>query len=265
MKIWELNLWHTSHFELSTVNNMNREVFRDNDQLSLALAEWITSLIEETLSRKNSFSLVLSGGNTPKKLNLLLASSPYKERIDWKKIYVFWGDERAVPFEDERNNARMAFDTLLNKVDIPQNQIHIMDTSLAPEAAAAQYEEILFEFFGTDVLPAQTFDLVLLGMGDDGHTLSLFPGTLVIHEEKLWVTSFFLKAQEMHRITLTKNIVNHADHIVFMISGIEKANALHEVLEGEKNPDLYPSQVIIPTFGELHFFIDEAAASKLNA
>src|SRR5450755_1803371 len=224
---------------------MNKEVFKDLNQLSKALAEWITSLIEETLTRKERFSFVLSGGNTPKKLNSLLASSPYRERINWKKIHVFWGDERAVPFEDERNNARMAFDTLLNKVDIPKNQIHIMDTSLAPNEAAEQYQELLFEFFGTDVLPTRTFDLVLLGMGDDGHTLSLFPGTTVIHEEKLWTASFFLTAQDMHRITLTKNIVNHADHIVFMISGKDKAHALHEVLEGKRNPDLYPSQVII--------------------
>ena len=242
---------------------MNKEVFKDADHLCKGLAEWITSLIEETLSREDRFGLVLSGGNTPKKLNSLLASSPYRERIDWKKIHVFWGDERAVPFDDERNNARMAFDTLLNKVDIPREQIHIMDTGLSPEAAAMEYEEELFEYFGTGALPAQTFDLVLLGMGDDGHTLSLFPNTAVIHEEKLWATSFFLKSQDMYRITLTKNIVNRSKHIVFMISGREKAHAVHEVLEGERNPDLYPSQVIIPTRGELHFFMDEAAAAAL--
>ena len=244
---------------------MNREVFKDADQLSHALAEWITGLIEETLSRQEMFSLVLSGGNTPKKLNALLASPPYKDRIDWKKIHVFLGDERAVPPDDERNNARMAFDTLLNKVDIPPEQIHLMDTELSPEASAMEYEEELFEYFGTDVLPAQTFDLVLLGMGDDGHTLSLFPGTPVIHEENSWVSSFYLKEQDMYRITLTKNIVNHAKHIVFMISGKEKARAVHEVLEGERNPDLYPSQIIIPTQGELHFFMDEAAASMLTS
>jgi 6-phosphogluconolactonase len=242
---------------------MNIEVYKDADELSRQLAEWITSLIEETLTRKEQFSLVLSGGNTPKKLNLVLAGSPYNERIDWKKIQVFWGDERAVPLEDERNNARMAFDTLLNKVNIPKEQIYIMDTSLSPDAAAMQYEEILNEYFGTDILPAQTFDLVLLGMGDDGHTLSLFPGTPVIHEEKSWAVGFYLQAQDMYRITLTKNIVNRADHIVFMISGKDKAHALYEVLEGERNPDLYPSQLIIPTQGELHFFTDQAAASGL--
>ena len=243
---------------------MNIEIYKDSDHLARELAEWITSLIEETLRRKEKFSLVLSGGSTPKKLHLLLAASPFRERIDWKKIYIFWGDERAVPFEDERNNARMAFDTLLKKVDIPGEQINIIDTSLSPDAAAMQYEEILNEYFGTDILPAKTFDLVLLGMGDNGHTLSLFPGTAVIHEENAWVTGYFLQAQDMSRITLTKQIVNHADHIVFMISGSEKAHALHQVIEGERNPDLYPSQVIIPTQGELHFFIDEAAAAELH-
>lgn len=242
---------------------MNLEVFKNAEQLSHALAEWITSLIEETLSRQEQFSLVLSGGNTPKKLHILLASSPFKDRIDWKKIHVFFGDERAVPLDDERNNARMAFDTLLNKVPVPPEQIHIMDTDLSPEAAAMEYEEELCEYFGTDILPVKTFDLVLLGMGDDGHTLSLFPGTPIIHEEKSWVSSFFLKSQNMNRITLTKNIVNRAKHIVFMISGKEKANALHEVVEGVRNPDQYPAQVILPTSGELHFFMDEAAASLL--
>jgi 6-phosphogluconolactonase len=242
---------------------MNKEVFKDLDQLSRALAEWITSLIEETLTRKERFSFVLSGGNTPKKLNALLSSTPYKERIDWKKIHIFWGDERAVSFEDDRNNARMAFDTLLNKVDIPRNQIHIMDTSLSPEQVALQYAKLLQEYFGTTALPVQTFDLVLLGMGDDGHTLSLFPGQPIIQEEKLWTGSLFLKAQDMYRITLTKNIVNHSNHIVFLVSGKEKAHALHEVLEGERNPDKYPSQVIVPTQGELHFFMDEAATAEL--
>lgn len=243
---------------------MNIEIYQDDDHLCRELAEWITSLIEETLRRKDQFGLVLSGGNTPKKLHLLLGSTPFRERIDWKKIHIFFGDERAVAFEDERNNAHMAFDTLLNGVDIPREQIHIMDTSLSPDAAAMQYEEELNEYFGTDILPVRTFDLVLLGMGDDGHTLSLFPGTPVIHEEKAWVVGLFLKAQDMYRITLTKNIVNHADHIVFLISGKAKAHAVHEVLEGEKNPDLYPAQVILPSQGELHFFIDEAAASSLR-
>src|SRR5450432_1716911 len=165
---------------------MNVEIFKDPADLCKGLAEWITGMIEETLTRKERFSFVLSGGNTPKQLHILLASSPFKERIDWSKINIFFGDERAVPLTDERNNARMAFDTLLDKVSIPVNQIHIMDTSLPPAEAALQYEKSLQKYFGTTPpeLPAQSFDLIILGMGDDGHTLSLFPGQPVIHEEK---------------------------------------------------------------------------------
>jgi 6-phosphogluconolactonase len=244
---------------------MNKQVYKTAEQLSVELAEWITSLIEETLTRQPRFCIALSGGNTPKRLNELLAGSPYRDRIDWKKIHVFFGDERAVPFEDERNNARMAFDTLLNKVDVPGNQIHIMDTKLSPEKAAAQYEIILRQNFanGSESFPKTTFDLILLGMGDDGHTLSLFPGTPVIHEEKSWATSLFLPAQDMFRITITKIVANLANHVVFMIAGSGKAHAVHEVLQGEYNPDLYPSQVIEPLYGELHFFMDEAAAAEL--
>jgi 6-phosphogluconolactonase len=246
---------------------MNKQVYKDLTSLSKELAEWITSLIAEKLLVQSRFCIALSGGNTPKKLNELLASSPYRERIDWKKVHVFFGDERAVPFEDERNNARMAFDTLLDKVNIPREQIHIMQTGLPPEKAAEDYEKTLRENFGgrEGGFPETTFDLILLGMGDDGHTLSLFPGTTVIHEEKKWVSSLFLPAQDMYRITITKNIANRANYIVFMISGSGKAHALHEVLEGKYDPDLYPAQVIEPLHGELHFFLDEAAAAECQA
>ena len=244
---------------------MNKEIFEDLPALAAGLAEWITSLIEETLTRQPRFSLALSGGSTPKKLHELLASSPYKERIDWKKVSIFFGDERAVPLDDDRNNARMAFDTLLDKVPVPKSQIHIMRTELPPEEAAAAYQKTLQEYFGgsENQLPKLTFDLILLGMGDDGHTLSLFPGTAVIHEEKKWVVSFFLPAQDMYRITLTKIIANRAAHVAFMISGAGKADALKAVIEGKSEPDKYPSQVIEPTAGELHFFLDKAAAAKL--
>ena len=245
---------------------MNVQVFKDADDLSQHLAEWITDLIAATLQSQSRFTLALSGGNTPKKLHKILAASPCKEKIDWKKLHIFWGDERDVPFEDERNNAKMGFDTLLSKVDIPSDQIHVMRTDIPPEQSAIEYETILHQYFGgtPGMLPLRSFDLVLLGMGDDGHTLSLFPGTTVIHEEKAWVTSFFLKAQDMSRITLTKNIVNRSGQVIFMISGPDKAHALAEVLQGNKNPDLYPSQVIQPIDGRLEFFVDQAAAASLT-
>src|SRR6478735_10785876 len=127
---------------------MQLHIYKDADELSQAAAAWIAQVIEETLKTQDRFTIALSGGSTPYKLHLVLAASPLKENIDWSKIHVFWGDERAVPFDDERNNARMAFDTLLNKVSVPREQIHLMDTSLPPMQAASEYEKALKNYFG---------------------------------------------------------------------------------------------------------------------
>jgi 6-phosphogluconolactonase len=213
-----------------------------------------------TLKTQSRYTIALSGGSTPVRLHQLLASSPYKDQIDWSKLHVFWGDERAVPFNDDRNNAKMAYETLLNFVPVPADQVHVMRTDIDPKASAAEYEKILHQYFDQT---ATSFDLVLLGMGDDGHTLSLFPGMPVIHEEKLWATAFWLQAQDMFRITLTRTIVNRSACVVFLTAGAKKAHALKEVLKGAPNPDLYPSQVIKPV-GELHWFVDEAAAADLK-
>jgi 6-phosphogluconolactonase len=245
---------------------MELHIYKDVEELSHAVAGWIADYIAATLKKNNRFTIALSGGSTPLRLHKLLAAPPFKEQIDWTRLHVFWGDERAVPFEDSRNNAKMAFDTLLNHVPVPPSQIHIMRTDIPPEQSAAEYEKILHEYFpsGTQGTPLTSFDLVLLGMGDDGHTLSLFPGTEVVHEEKAWVKAFFLKAQDMYRITLTKTIVNRAARVAFLTTGPGKAHALREVLQGDYNPDLYPSQVIKP-IGELHWFVDEAAAAELKS
>ncbi|MDO6434376.1 6-phosphogluconolactonase [Flavitalea sp. BT771] len=240
---------------------MELHKFRDAEALSEAVAKWIADVIAATLKRQPRFTIALSGGSTPERLHKILAAAPYKEQIDWSKLHIFWGDERAVPFQDSRNNAKMAFETLLNHVPVPAAHIHVMRTDISPEQSATEYEKILHQYFGEK---GPSFDLVLLGMGDDGHTLSLFPGTAVVHEEKVWVTSFFLKAQDMHRITLTRPIVNRAARIAFLTTGPKKAHALKEVLKGEYHPDLYPSQTIMPQAGELHWFVDDAAAAELS-
>jgi 6-phosphogluconolactonase len=238
---------------------MTLHIHKDPNELSHALAEWITAEIETKLKTSDRFTWVLTGGNSPKQLYELLASEPFRSRIDWKKLHIFWGDERAVPFDDERNNARMTFQHLLNHVPVEKSQVHIMNTSLSPEEAAAEYEKILHQYFPNT---GPSFDLVLNGMGDDGHTLSLFPHTEVIHEKNAWVKSFYLEPQKMYRITLTAPIVNRARKIAFLTFGANKAHALQEVLHGEKNYDLYPSQVIQPESGELHWWVDEAAAGR---
>jgi len=236
-------------------------IAKDTSQLSSDLAEFIGNYIQEVLQKKDRFTFVLSGGSTPKILYTLLAAAPYNESIPWEKLHFFWGDERAVPFEDSRNNAKMAYDELLDKVGAKAENIHVMRTDIEPEESAAEYEKILKQYFEGE---ETTFDFVLLGMGDDGHTLSLFPGTSVIHEQDAWVTSFFLPAQNMYRITLTAPVVNHAACVAFLAVGTGKAETLKHVLEGEFAPDTYPSQVIKPSKGQLHWFIDEAAASSLK-
>lgn len=240
---------------------MELHVYNDAAEVSAHLAEWITQKIETTLATKDRFTFVVTGGNSPKQLYALLAAAPYKDRIDWTKMHIFWGDERAVPFDDSRNNAKMTFEHLLNKVPVVKEQVHIMDTKLQPAESARAYEAILHKYFDDT---GATFDLVLNGMGDDGHTLSLFPHTSVIHEKDAWVSSFYLEAQQMYRITLTAPVVNRAHAVVFLTFGENKAKALYEVTRGEKNIDQYPSQIIQPASGQLHWFVDEAAASLLK-
>jgi len=240
---------------------MKIHIAPDSGQVSEELASWITDRIQEILKTQDRFTFVLSGGSTPKKLYDLLAASPYKEKIPWEKLHFFWGDERAVPFEDDRNNAKMCYDELLNKVPVIAENIHVMRTDMEPAESVVEYEKVLKQYFGNS---ETTFDFVLLGMGDDGHTLSLFPGTEVIHEAKHWVSTFFLAAQDMYRITLTAPIVNAAKYVAFMAVGSGKAETLKSVLEGEKNLDKFPSQIIEPVKGELHWFVDEAAAALLE-
>lgn len=220
----------------------------------------MNNYIREVLEKQDRFTFVLSGGSTPKQLYALLAEAPYHESIPWEKIHFFWGDERAVPFSDSRNNAKMCYEELLDKVPVKAENIHVMRTDISPDASAAEYEAILKSYFGDSGV---TFDFVLLGMGDDGHTLSLFPGTEVIHEQNALATSFFLEAQDMYRITLTAPIVNRAACVAFLAAGSGKAKVLKQVLHGERNIDVYPSQIIAPENGQLHWFVDEAAADEL--
>lgn len=239
---------------------MELHIEKDTKALSASLAEWINNYIQQVLARQDRFTFVLSGGSTPKALYALLAESPYKESIPWEKLHFFWGDERAVSFEDSRNNAKMCYDELLEKVPVKAENIHIMRTDISPEESAAEYEKVVKAYFeGSET----TFDFVLLGMGDDGHTLSLFPGTEVIHEQHALATSFFLQAQDMYRITLTAPVVNDAACVAFLAAGAGKAEVLKQVLNGDRNVDLYPSQIIQPEKGQLHWFIDEAAAALL--
>ena len=241
---------------------MKLHIYKNKEEMSEALASWMCEVIADTLKEQEYFSLVLSGGSTPQLLYKTLVSDKFKDKINWSRIHVFWGDERAVPYSDERNNAKMAHELLLNKVDIPAGHVHIMRTDIEPNFSTDAYRKMLHDFFDNT---STTFDLVLLGMGDDGHTLSLFPGSPIIEEHKHWVNSVYNHEQEMYRITLMPKIVNRSAKIVFMVDGEKKAKMLQQVLQGDYKPTEFPAQIIKPENGELHWFVDEAAAQELHS
>ncbi|WP_162053151.1 6-phosphogluconolactonase [Pontibacter pamirensis] len=238
------------------------KIFEDEAQLSKAAAELFIQKAQEAVKQHGLFTVALTGGSSPVQLYTLLAQLPYREQVPWEKMFVFWGDERWVPLTANENNARMAMEILLNKVPVPEDQVYPMyEEDTEPEAFAQQYEQLLQQHFNKQ--PPQ-FDLILLGMGDDGHTASLFPGTEVLQETSRLVQAYYLKPQSMHRITLTAPLINQAKTICFLTFGSKKAPALQQVLEGERNPEKYPSQLIQPKQGELIWFVDESAASLLT-
>ena len=227
------------------------------EALARSVADWLTDHCRDVLTRQDRFTIALSGGSTPKALHKLLAGPDYRNRIDWTRWHVFFGDERFVPLSDDRNNAKMAFDTLLSHVPVPPEQIHIMQTEhTTPEWSMQDYSAVLHRYFDGQ---KTTFDAVLLGLGDDGHTLSLFPGMDVVREKTNWTSAFWLDAQAMYRLTLTAPVVNRAAAVAFLVAGEKKKHALHEVRQGIYDPDLYPAQIIKPTAGQLLWFVDEAA------
>ncbi|MBS1746851.1 MAG: 6-phosphogluconolactonase [Bacteroidetes bacterium] len=242
---------------------MELHVCKDYDELSEHIANWMVDQICKTLSVKERFSIALTGGNTPKELYKMLASETYKNKIDWSRANIFIGDERFVPYDDKRSNAKMIRETLIDHIAVNNAHVHFMQTeNIQPETAALNYEILLKQYF-KDGNSGSTFDIVLLGMGDDAHTLSLFPGHKeVIEEQKKWCTYLWLQQQDMYRITLTASVVNAAQQVAFLVNGANKTIALSNVLHKQYDPVTYPSQIIKPVNGELHWFVDEAAMNS---
>ncbi len=235
--------------------------FKNQREASEAMAEAFQAIAEKAVAERGRFTLALTGGTSPLVLHELLSKSPYTETIPWDKTFVFWGDERAVPFDDEQNNAKMGFETLLNHVPVPASQIFRMNSELPVEEAAEEYEVLLEKHFeNTD----PQFDLILLGMGADGHTASIFPGTEAVHEDKKWVCPGYNAEQKSKRITLTVPLINKAKNIFFSVFGDGKAKTLLNVRLGEHDPETLPSQLIKPENGNLTWYIDEAAGKFLK-
>lgn len=234
----------------------------DAAELAREAARRFAELAEVFTKDTGRFTVALSGGSTPKAMFQILAEKPFAETIPWGSIYVFWGDERCVPPNHADSNYRMADETLLSWVPIPRENIFRVPSEDADhDHAAASYSETLQKFFSEDW---PHFDLVFLGMGADGHTASLFPGTAALHVNDRVAVANYVEKFQSWRITLTADAINSARNIIFLIAGADKAPALKEVIQGERNPELYPSQLIEPNYGTRLWMIDEAAATLLK-
>lgn len=234
-------------------------IFNNKEEITSQAANIFVAAAQNAIEKRSRFVVALTGGSSPVALYTLLETAPYKTKIDWEKIFIFWGDERWLPLDDERSNAKMAYDKLLSHVSIPKNNIFPMyKEGVSAEAYALEYEESIKNITGED----GQFDLILLGMGDDGHTASLFPGQVVLQERDKWVAAYYLESQNMFRITLTAPLINRAKQIVVVTFGENKAYALNEVLYGAYNPEKYPTQLIKPLDGELLFLTDQAATTR---
>ena len=240
------------------------ECFPDRGEMLRVEAERVVARAIDAVARRARFLFCLAGGATPKPLYELLASAPIARRIEWPRVHVFWGDERCVPPDHPESNYRMAREALLDHVPLPATNIHRIRGEDEPSKAAAAYEELLGDFFGRSETSAPTsFDLVHLGMGADGHTASLFPGSAAARETRRWVVATPGPQPDSWRVSLTPVLLNAAEDVTFLISGASKAERLRDVLE-EEPADLLPAQLIRPTHGALHWMIDEAAAARLR-
>lgn len=236
---------------------MNITIFNTLDTLYKKAADTFVELSEQSIQKHGKFVTAVSGGSSPKAIFSLLATSEYADKIDWSKVYIFWVDERWVALDDEKSNFKMTLETLLSKVPVNKDQVFPMyKEGTEPEDYAREYEAQIRSVLGEGGI----FDFILLGMGDDGHTASLFPGEAVLDEKEKWVAAYYLKPQEMFRITLTEPIINKADNILIVTFGASKKHALNEVLNGEYNPKLYPLQ-LIEKKDSVHVFTDEEAGA----
>jgi 6-phosphogluconolactonase len=255
-----LEALHNMFYALNTLP-MTLRIFKTIAELNEDLAKHVIEIAHTAIKANGRFNFVLTGGSSPKELYKSL-STVYKAQIDWSKVFFFIGDERNVPANDKDYNGLMAKETLLNELQIPENQVFLVDTSLAPTAAAKAYKAALDQHFSGQSIE---FDLILLGMGDDAHTASIFPYTDLVKNEEEDVAAVWVEKLNTYRISLTAPLINKAKNIAFITYGENKAKALqHVIADEQKDFNTYPAQLIKPINGNLDWFVDEQAASLLK-
>ena len=249
-----------------TSNSAEIKILKDLEEISRHAADEILRRANAVKPANGRFAIALSGGSTPKLLHKRLGSEPpVRNRMPWESTHFFWGDERHVPPDDPQSNYRMARETLFDAAPVPAQNIHRVPAE-EPDAGlcAEKYERELLAFFGLKPGHMPRFDCIMLGIGSDGHTASLFPGTDALHEKKRLVVANWVEKLHAHRITMTAPVLNNAALVLFLVSGKEKAEVLKEVLEGDYRPDLFPAQLIRPKHGRLLWLVDQAAAGCLT-
>ncbi len=242
---------------------MKKFIFENPQDLGRAAGRLFLKLSEKEAERKGFFTAVLSGGSTPEVFFRVLAEE-FRDKLPWDRVHFFWGDERCVPPDSPQSNFNAANETLLSKINIPGNNIHRIRGELDPAEGAREYEEEIRGFFerpkGGRKIPS--FDLVFLGIGEDGHTLSLFPGSRAVNERERLVVENYVEKLKAWRITMTLRLVNNASNVVFLVSGERKANVLKEVLNGPGHAR-YPAQMIRPGKGKLFLFADKSSVGRI--
>lgn len=237
------------------------KIYNDTEDLINALAEAISKVAKAAIETHGQFNFVLSGGNSPRKLYTKLASEPYKSQIDWKNTFFFFGDERFVPILDDRRNSKMAKEVLFDPLKIEDSHIFLVDTTGTPEESAANYIKNIETHFQNH--PVE-FDFILLGLGDNSHTASLFPHTYVLNETKPTVKAEYIDEVHMDRITMTAPLINQAKEVAFLVFGKDKAEAVYQILEGNDGTSAeHPARLIDLDNCNVTWFLDTEAASKL--
>jgi len=238
-------------------------IFDDKHTLSQNVAEYIMRIVKESIALYGRFTIALTGGTTPGEAYSLLGSEPIKSQIDWQRVHIFWGDERCVAQNNPDSNFYLAQEVLLDKIAIPKSHIHPMPADQPDRDVASQaYTVEMQHTFGTNGIPS--FDLIHLGMGPEGHTASLFPHQASLHEIHRLVMPVSVPKPPPDRLTFTPPLLNAARNVLFLVTGSDKAEALHAVLEGEYQPDEYPAQIVRPTNGEVVWMLDRAVAQNLH-
>jgi 6-phosphogluconolactonase len=234
-------------------------VVPDSAALARAAADHVVAVLADALAHRDLAHVALAGGSTPRAVNALLVAAPRRDTVDWSRVIFWFGDERCVPPDDADSNYRMNCETLLDPLGVPLSQVHRMHGEDDPSAAGADYDVVLKRELGLH----PRLDLIQLGMGPEGHTASLFPGTTTDIDKDKDCIAHYVPQLAKWRITLTPRAINAARNVAITAGGAEKADALRAVLDGPREPDVYPAQIVNPHHGELRWLVDAAAAAHL--